>query len=88
MIQISGIRHIQVETVLVAKRNRNTTKPNSTIPKSGYGFLEALLSTLKGHSAALAAELEKNHKKRGRKGYPALGKALRFNPAVPVQRTV
>ena len=59
---------------LVAKRNRSTTKPNSTIPKSGYGFLEALLSTLKGHSAALAAELEKNHKKRGRKGYPALGK--------------
>ena len=58
----------------MAKRNRNTTKPNSTIPKSGYGFLEALLSTLKGHSAALAAELEKNHKKRGRKGYPALGK--------------
>ena len=58
----------------MAKRNRHTTKPNSTIPKSGYGFLEVLLSTLKGHSATLALELEKNHKKRGRKGYPALGK--------------
>ena len=59
---------------LVAKRNRNTTEPNSTIPKSGYAFLEALLNTLKGHSATLALELEKNHKRRGRKGYPALGK--------------
>ena len=58
----------------MAKRNRNTTEPDSTIPKSGYAFLEALLNTLKGHSATLALELEKNHKKRGRKGYPALGK--------------
>ena len=58
----------------MAKRNRNTTKPNSTIPKSGYDFLETLLNTLKGHSATLAVKLEKNHKKRGRKGYPALGK--------------
>ena len=66
----------------MAGANRNTSKSNSTIPKSGYGFLEALLNTLKGHSTKLTAELEKNHKTRGRKGYPAEGMlcavALRF----------
>ena len=55
----------------MAGRNSNTTNPNCTSPKSGYGFLEAILNTLKGYSNTLAEELEKNHKKRGRRGYSA-----------------
>ena len=55
----------------MAGRNSNTSESNSTNPKSGFGFLEALLNTLKGHSAKLVEELEKGHLKRGRKGYPA-----------------
>ena len=55
----------------MAERNSNTSKANSTIPKSGYGFLQALLNTLKGYSTTLADELEKSHKKRGRRGYSA-----------------
>ena len=51
-------------------RNNNTTEYHYSIPKSGYGFLEALLDTFKGHSVTLAAILEKTHERRGRRGYP------------------
>lgn len=62
----------------MAGQNRNTTKSNSTIPKSGYGFLEVLLDSLKEHSTELTLELEKTHKECGRKGYSAQGKLCAY----------
>ena len=52
-------------------RNNNTTEYHYSIPKSGYGFLEALLDTFREYSAALAGILEKPHERHGRRGYPA-----------------
>ena len=56
---------------LVARQNSNTTNPNSTIPKSGYGFYELVLNMFLRHSDDLVQELEKSHETRGRHGYPA-----------------
>jgi len=55
----------------VDTRNNNTTEYRCPIPKSGYGFLEALVDTFREYSAALAGILESPHKRRGRRGYPA-----------------
>ena len=55
----------------MAQRKNNTPGQAKQPPKSGYGFLEALLKTLQGLSGPLAAELEKNHQRHGRRGYPA-----------------
>ena len=55
----------------MAGRNSNTKKSNSTIPQSGYGFLEALLNKLKECSTPLVEELEKSHENCGRRGYSA-----------------
>ena len=55
---------------LVARQNSNTTNPDSTIPKSGYGFFELIIKLFLRHSDELIEELEKSHKTRGRHGYP------------------
>ena len=55
----------------MAGRNRNTSKSDSTIPKSGYGFYELVLNLFLRHSDELVQELEKSHKTKGRHGYPA-----------------
>ena len=54
----------------VAERNRNTSKSNSTIPKSGYGLFALVVNLFLRHSDELVRELEKSHKTRGRHGYP------------------
>ena len=56
---------------LVAGQNSNTTNPNSTIPKSGYGFYQLVIKLFLRHSDELVQELEKSHETKGRHGYPA-----------------
>ena len=56
---------------LVDTPNNNTTEYRYSIPKSGYGFLEALVNTFKGYSVTLAGILEKTHERHGRRGYSA-----------------
>jgi hypothetical protein len=55
---------------LVARQNSNTPNPDSTIPKSGYGFYELVVNLFLRHSDELIQELEKSHKTSGRHGYP------------------
>ena len=55
---------------LVARQNSNTTNPNSTIPKNGYGFYGLVLNLFLRHSDELIQELDKSHKTSGRHGYP------------------
>ena len=55
----------------MARQDSNTTDPNSTIPKSDYGFYELIISLFLRHSDELVLELEKTHERWGRHGYPA-----------------
>ncbi len=54
----------------MARQNSNTTNPDSTIPKNGYGFYELVLNLFLRHSHKLIQELDKSHKTSGRHGYP------------------
>ena len=54
---------------LVARQNSNTTKPDSTIPKTGYGFNELVVNLFLRHSDELIQEVEQSHKTSGRHGY-------------------
>ncbi len=54
---------------LVARQNSNTTNPNSTISKNGYGFIQLVKNLFLSHSDELVQELEKSHKTSGRHGY-------------------
>ena len=56
---------------LVARQNNNTENPDSTIPKSGYGFYKLVLNLFLRHSDELVQELEKSHETSGAHGYPA-----------------
>ena len=47
---------------LVARQNSNTPNPDSTIPKSGYGFYELVVNLFLRHSDELIQELEKSTK--------------------------
>ena len=55
---------------LVARQNSNTTNPNSTNSKSGYGFFRLVINLFLRHSDELVEELDKSHKTSGRHGYP------------------
>ena len=55
---------------LVARQNSNTTSPNSTISKNGYGFIQLVRNLFLSHSDELVQELGKSHKTSGRHGYP------------------
>ena len=55
---------------LVARQNSNTPNPDSTIPKSGYGFYELVVNLFLRHSDELVQELEKSQVTSGRHGYP------------------
>ena len=55
---------------LVARQNSNTTNPDSTIPRNGYGFYELILNLFLRYANELIQELEKSHKTSGRHGYP------------------
>ena len=63
---------------LVDRPDNNTPGYSPTIPRGGYGFLEALLNELKEYSGTLVEDLEGTHRARGRKGYPAQGMICAF----------
>ena len=50
----------------------NSTRTSAQPPKSGYGFLEAVIEGVISHSAALINVLEEPHRNGGNPGYPAL----------------
>ena len=52
---------------IYSNSTRNSTQP----PKSGYGFLEAVIEGVISHSAALINVLEEPHRHGGNPGYPA-----------------
>ena len=49
----------------------NSTRNSVQPPKSGYGFLEAVIEGVISHSAALINVLEEPHRNGGNPGYPA-----------------
>ena len=49
----------------------NSTRNSAQPPKSGYGFLEAVIAGVISHSAALINVLEEPHQHGGNPGYPA-----------------
>ena len=49
----------------------NSTRNSAQPPKSGYGFLEAVIEGVISHSAALINVLEEPHRNGGNSGYPA-----------------
>ena len=55
----------------VARRNRKLAGLAPQVPKSGYGFLKAVLDCLSACSENLAATLDSPHEKGGNPGYPA-----------------
>ena len=71
----------------VAQPKNSVWGPVNNPPKSGYGFVEAALNTLREFSGPMATELEKNHQQRGRRGYPATDMlcvyALQFLQNIP-----
>ena len=50
----------------------NSTRNSAQPPKSGYGFLEAVIEGVISHSAALTTVLEAPHQHGGNPGYPTL----------------
>ena len=59
----------------MAQRDRKTTglarQSPHAVPKSGYGFLRAVLDRFSANTEELAAELDAPHKTGGNPGYPA-----------------
>ena len=55
----------------MARRNRNSPGLVPQVPKSGYGFLNAVLDCLSEHSRDLTDRLDVPHQAGGNPGYPA-----------------
>ena len=55
----------------MARRNRKLAGLAPQVPKSGYGFLKAVLDCASARSEDLASTLDSPHKNGGNPGYPA-----------------
>ena len=55
----------------MARRNRKSSGLALQVPKSGYGFLNAVLDCLSACSEDLAATLDSPHQSGGNPGYSA-----------------
>ena len=55
----------------MARRNRKLPGLAPQVPKTGYGFLKAVLDCFSAHAKELAAKLDAPHATGGNPGYPA-----------------